>query len=229
MATIQLADFIRPNTVSIFANDPTSAAAGIVAVLIEDVAIPLPNRVRMSLTQSISVSRPMSAARSPVERAVVDNLRPEPVSVSVTGSLAAHHLPRAPFGLTLANKQISQIASRLPLNAATALGAVGSILRPDLRALGQLQRLQERRQPVILVTPIGVFPSMAMSIEESHTGLTKVDLSLRFDEIKIISPIYIAGNVALEALLTGAAETQNVGGQVPQAATAPVGVGGGLG
>lgn len=205
MAAINLGTLRRPNTVSIFASDPVTLGT-IVSFILTDIAIPVPNRVRLDLTRSVGASRSATIARSPLERVVADNILHAPEVVTVTGSLSA-----TPLGLV-----------------ATRLGGFGSIVRRDLIELEKLRRLHKRSEPVVLITPARVYPSMGMSsIVETHPGSNKVDLSITFEEIRIISPISVAGALDLDAILAGSGSTNNVGAQPTTSVVADVG--GGLG
>ncbi len=177
-------------------------------IILQEVAISIAGRVRLDLLHSSSVSRRATASRSPLERAVADNIRLDPISARVTGSLSA-----SPLG---------------PIS--TQLGAAGSIIRRDLRELKKLQQIQARREPVILVLPQAVFPPMVMSIDETHPGGAKVDLSLTFEEIRIVSPLTAAGVIDLDAIQAGAQSSANAGAQPAAAVDAPTDLGaGGLG
>jgi len=206
MAATNLGTLLRPNTVSIFAGDPASKGK-VVAFLLKDVAVPVPGRVRLDLMRQVSASSRATAARSPVERVVADNIRMEPRTVTVTGQLSA-----TPLGVL-----------------GVVLGSFGSIVRRDLRELAKLRRIQERREPVVLVTPGEVFSSMSMSIDESHVGDHRVELTLTFEEIRIVSPLSLIGELDLNAMFGGAASAQQVGGQPTELVTAPAGVAGGTG
>lgn len=203
---IDLGPLARPNTVSIFASDPTSLGK-IVGFLLTNVVAPIPGRVRLDLTHNVGSTSNVSLARSPVERAVIDNIRLEPRTVIVAGQLSAN-----PLG----------VVSHL-------LGAFGSIARRDLRELAKLKQLQARREPVILVTPTEVFPSMAFNIQEEHTGENKVELALSFHEVRIVHPATISAALDLDELLAGAGSEANMGGQPTSVVDAPAGVAGGLG
>lgn len=203
---VNLGRFARPRTASIFASDPATLGK-VVTFILTDVAVPVPNRVRLDLLRRTNVSRPTEAARSPVERVVVDNLRRPPERVSLTGSLSA-----TPLGIV-----------------ATRLGGFGSIIRRDLRELEKLRRIQDRREPVVLVLPYRVYSSMAMSIDEDHDGTNKVELALTFEEIRIVSPLSVTGALDLDTILGGAQSQSNMGSQSGQIVSAPTGVAGGLG
>lgn len=197
----------RPGTASIFASDPATQAK-IVVFILQDVAIPVPGRVRLDLLKSMSATSPVTVARSPVERVVADNILIGGRVVRISGTLTA-----TPLGILSAQ-----------------LGAFGSIVRRDLRELAKLRRIQATREPVALVTPSEVFTSMAMSIDEVHDGSNKVELSLSFEKIRIVSPLAVLGELDYENLLAGAGSSQQVGAQSTEVVASPPGLGaGGLG
>lgn len=210
---INLTNLGRPNTASIFATDPTSqfndAAGGLGRILVfvlTNVAIPIPNRVRLDLTHNVGTSKRSTPARSPLVRSVIDNIQLEPETVSLSGSLSA-----TPLGL-----------------AATRLGGFGSAIRRDLKEVSKLRRIMDRREPVTLVLPARVYRSMCIvSLDETHDGSNKVELSMSFEEVRIVSPISVSGALDLDELQTGAGSTTNAGAQPVQTVNADVG--GGLG
>lgn len=206
MVAVNLGRFARPRTASIFARDPATLSK-IVTFILTDVAIPVPFRVRLDLTQSIAIGNRVTAARSPVEPAVVDNIRLLPKSITINGSLSA-----TPLGI-----------------AATHLGGFGSIIRRDLRELDKLLAIQAKGEPVVLVCARGVFGSMAMSVDEHHDGSNKVDLTLSFEEVRIVTPLSIPGVVDIEAIGNGALSNISAGAQPATAVSAPAGVAGGIG
>lgn len=203
MVAVNLGRFARPRTASIFARDPATLGK-IVSFILTDVAIPVPGRVRLDLTQSIAISNRVTAARSPIEPIVVDNIRLLPKEITITGSLSA-----TPIGAL----------------AATRLGGFGSIIRRDLRELEKLLRIQAVGEPVVLVCSRGVFANMALSVDEQHTGANKVDLTLSLSEIQIVTPLSIAGVLDLDTILSGASSTTNAGAQPVTPTTVPAGVG----
>jgi len=179
----------------------------IVAVVIDNIALSLPGRVRLDLTNSVDLSRPMLAARSPIERVIADNLRTEMESISISGSISA-----TPLGVIAAQS-----------------GAIGSYTRRDLRELRKLYQMQDTREPVTLIWGDRVWESVAMSIASKHVGLNKVDLSLRFEEIRIVSPLSVSAALDLDETFIGAGSTSELGSQPTQLVPEPAGVGGGLG
>lgn len=206
MVAVNLGTLRRPGTASIFVLDPVTGAAGVAAFILTDIAVPLPNRARLDLLKSSSATRSITVARSPVERAVSDNIQLGPELVTVTGTLSA-----TPLGL---------IASQL--------GGFGSIIRRDLLELNKLRRFIDVCEPVLLVLPWRIFPTMAItSLTETHPGSNKVELSITFQEIRIVSPLSVAGALDLDAMLAGAGSTSNAGAQ--PAASVAADVGGGLG
>lgn len=204
--SIDLNSIARPNSVSIFVGGVAGAAIA-QAFLLNNTAISAPGRVRLDLTKNVGITRQATPARSPVETAVVDNIRLEPRGLTVSGTLSAN-----PLG---------------PVNV--PLGAFGSAFRRDLKELKKLQQIQDQREPVIVVTYSETFSSMSMSIDEVHTGDNKVDLSLTFEEVRIVSPITTAGALDFDALGVGAGTSQAAGPTSPSTVTAPSGVAGGLG
>lgn len=206
---VNLGQFVRPRTVSIFARNP-AVYGQLVTFILTDIAIPVPFRVRLDLTKSIGVTRAATTSRSPVEPLVIDNIRLQPEVVTVQGQLSA-----TPLGL---------VASRL--------GGFSQMIRRDLRELDKLRLIQQTGEPVILVTPMRVYPSMAMSINEAHGDGDKVELALTFEEIEILTPLAVAGTLDLETALqgsVGANATTNAGAQGTTTVTAPADLAGGLG
>lgn len=206
MVAVNLGTLRRPATASIFALDPVVGAAGVATFILTDIAIPLPNRARLDLLKSATARRSATIARSPLERSVADNIQPGSEIVTVQGTLSA-----TPLGL---------IASQL--------GGFGSIIRRDLIELKKLRRFFDLREPVLLVLPARIYPSMAITaIDETHPGSNKVELSITFEEVRIISPLTVAGALDLDAMLAGSAATSNAGAQ--PAVSVAADVGGGLG
>lgn len=207
--SIDLARLARPNTVSIFADDPTARGA-VIALIIENVAIPDRLRVRLDLSQSGAISRRYAISRSPLERATTDAIRREPLAFTIAGTLSA-----------------------TPLGAAAAvLGSFGSFIRRDLRERDKLTALADRREPVILVTPwTNPLDSMAIAgIDESHGGGNKVDLTIAFEEIRIVDPLTVRGVTDLDTLLAGAPDSVELGPQPIEQIVSPADLaGGGLG
>lgn len=191
MPVINLASVIRPNTASIFASDPLTKGK-IVAFILKNVIVPVPGRVRLDLMQSVSVTRRATPARSPLEALTVDNIKREPKSISISGSLSA-----------------------TPLGAiGVVLGSFGSMVRRDLREVKKLRAYMESGEPLILVTPSEVHESVALtSLQETHAGDNKVELSLSFEEVRIVSPLTIAGVFDLDVILAGAGSTTPLGSQ----------------
>lgn len=200
-----LAALVRPNTVSIFASDPATLGK-VAAFVLTNVVAPVPGRVRLDLMHSVSAASRVAVPRSPVERLVADNIRREPRTLTVTGSLSA-----TPLGLL-----------------ASQFGAAGSFVRRDLRELAKLRELQASREPVVVVTPAEIFQSMAMQIDEAHTGDHKVELTLSFEEIRIVSPLSLL-QLDLDTILAGAGSSSNIGAQPTEVVAAPSGVAGGVG
>jgi hypothetical protein len=205
MVAVNLGTLRRPATASIFAIDPVIGAAGVAVFILTDIAIPLPNRARLDLLKSSSATRSATIARSPLERSVADNIQLGPELVTVQGTLSAN-----------------------PLGLGAQLGGFGSIIRRDLLELNKLRRFIDLREPMLLVIPARIYPSVAItSITETHPGSNKVELSITFEEVRIISPLTVAGALDLDAMLAGASSTSNAGAQ--PAASVAADVGGGLG
>lgn len=186
---------LRPNTVAVFAK-ASPGNAGLVAevqafLLTLAVIADVPGRFRFDLVQQYSAGTRYDVARNPIERAVADNFIRQPRTISVTGSVSAN--PLAAFG---------------------GLGVAGSLIRRDLIAVKQLRLLQAIGEPLVLVTPAEVHGSVALvSVEETHVGLNKVDVSLVFEEMVIVNPLSIAGGVDPDTLLAGAPAASNMGAQ----------------
>jgi hypothetical protein len=205
MVAVNLGTLRRPATASIFAIDPVIGAAGVATFILTDIAIPLPNRARLDLLKSASATRPITVASSPVERSVADNIQLGPETVTIQGTLSAN-----------------------PLGLGAQLGGFGSIIRRDLLELEKLRRFIALREPMLLVIPARIYPSVAItSMTETHPGSNKVELSISFREVQIISPLTVAGALDLNAMLAGSATTSNAGAQ--PAAEVAADVGGGLG
>jgi hypothetical protein len=161
-------------------------------LLTQATVIDLPGRVRLDLLRSVSATSRYTVARNPVERAVADNFIKEPRQWVVNGTLSAN--PLVAFG--------------------GGIGTLGSFIRRDLVQTRALRLLQARGEPLAVVMPSEVAGSVALvSIAEQHTGPHKVELSLQFEEIEIVSPSSIVGELDLEAALAGADATQNMGSQ----------------
>lgn len=186
---------LRPNTVAIFATDPTGAA-GVAAkltafLLTQAVVVDVPGRFRFDLVKNYQTVSRYSIARNPVERAVADNIVKQPRVVTVQGSVSAN--PLALFG---------------------SLGAFGSLVRRDLLTVKQLRILAERGEPLVVVTPSEVHGSMGLAVlAETHDLRHKVELSLTFEEMEIVSPLAVSGALDLDAALAGAGSTSNNGAQ----------------
>jgi hypothetical protein len=206
MPALNLGTLARPNSCSIFAADPQSLAKIAVFVL-NNTVVPVPGRVRLDLTHSVSRSSRTTAARSPLERVVADNIRLNTQTVTVQGSISA-----TPLGVVGAQ-----------------IGAFGSIVRRDLREVAKLHKIQEKREPVYLVTPAFLFGPATFSIDEQHDGSNKVDLSLTFEQIRIVSPLAVAAATDLQAFFAGATGGEQIGSQPSELVTSPAGVAGGLG
>lgn len=192
---VNLANFTRPNSASIFKFDPLNPVdvSRVTTLILTNVVIPVPGRVRLDTTTEWSATTEQRIARSPVERLTTTHIRRGPRVVNVEGTLSA-----TPLGLLGA-----------------LFGSFGSVVRRDISETDKL-RLIIDGNPVALVTPDGrVYPSMACELlNERHGGGNRVRVSLRFSEIRIVSAL----TVALDSILPGASSTQAVG---PASASSP--------
>lgn len=203
---VSLGRFARPTTVTILAQDPASFGK-LLAFVLQRIPLPGKKHVSLDLAHNGAASKRFTPTRNPVERAVADNVRPEPETLTLSGSISA-----------------------TPLGLAAPLGAFGSLIRRDLRLVKQLRDLFDRREPLVVVTPWRTYSSMGgTSIDETHVGSNKVDLLLTFDEVRIVDTTLITGLLDLDEALAGAAATEAMGGQATELVDAPVGVAGGLG
>lgn len=197
---------LRPNTVAIFATDPTGAAgvaAKLSALLLTQAKIDVPGRFKFDTVSNISRTVGREIARSPMERATASNQVKLPVMLSVTGTLSA--TPLFAFG--------------------GGTGALGSLVRRDLLQLEALERLADRGEPLVVVTPSKVHPSMGLaSIQDVHQLDHKVDLTLAFEEMRIVSPLSVTSELDINSLLSGAGGTSNLGGQPTGVAPDPGGL-----
>ena len=200
---VDLGALLRPRSAAIFGGDP-SAVGRVLAFLVTDLLGPGDDGVRLDLTKSVSVSSRVEVARNPVERVVATSIRKQPETITVQGSLSA-----TPLGLF-----------------ASATGAFGSLVRRDLSEVEKLRTLQERGEPLILVTTVWIFTSVALEdLTETHPGSNKVDVTLRFKRIEIVSPLTVAGTAALDALLSAPVGTNDVGLQATETIPDPGGPG----
>ncbi len=186
-------NLLRPRHVAIFKTDPTGAAgvkAKITAFLLTEAAVGfVPGRIRMDLNKSVTVTRAFDVSRSPVEQFVADNLVRRPESITVTGVLSA--TPLVPFG-------------GVPF---------GSLARFDLMQLAQLRAMQGSGEPLVLVLPARPYGSVALtSLVEDHSRAGRVDLSMTFEEIEIVSPLTVPVD---PDLLAASAFTETNGGSQP--------------
>lgn len=166
-------------------------------LLTESVVGFVPGRIRMDLNKSITVTRGFDVSRSPVERFVADNLVRRPEVITVTGMLSA--TPLVPFG-------------GVPF---------GSLARFDLMQLAALRTLQGSGEPLVLVLPARPYGSVALTtLVEDHSRAGRVDLSMTFEEIEIVSPITIPVD---PDLMAAAAYAEVSGGSQPTEAVPDVG------
>jgi hypothetical protein len=199
--------FLRPNTIAIFATDPTGAsgvASKILAFLLTNaVVVDVPGRVRFDLNKGVSATKSYDVARSPIQKIRAGNILKRPESISVQGTLSA-----TPLGL-----------------GGALIGTFGRFVRRDLVQMEMLRKIADREEPVVLVTPARPYPSVAIkTMTEQHPGSLKVDLSMTFEEVEIVDPITIAENLALEAMLVGAGGPSNDGPQATGSVPDPGGL-----
>jgi hypothetical protein len=192
---------MQPNSVAIWARDPATLGA-LVSFLISNTDIPLPGRVRLDVTRSIQGSKRYEATRSPVERHVAQDVIRQPLELTVSGILTATPLsvfrPPIPFG----------------------------IARLDLIELAKLKAIADRRDIVIVTTPVGVYPSMVItSLEDRHGEGEKVDLTISFSEIQIASPILVDVAMDVDSLIASHYGSFNSGGQSGSSVPDPGGLG----
>lgn len=201
---VNLNSFVRPNTVSIFKFDPLNPVdvARVTTLLLTNVVFPTPGRVRLDTTNRYTVTRGNRIARSPVERIVTTNIRKNPITLDVQGTLSATPLYFAlPLNLS-AVPVLGQLGSK-----AAIFGAFGSIVRRDLSETDKL-RIITSGEPVVIATPSETFASMGCELlSEEHDGANRVRLSLRFSEVRIVSPL----SLNLGELLPGAGGMQSAG------------------
>jgi hypothetical protein len=203
---ISLGALSRPNTATIFADDPAKRGK-LLAFVLTNVSLPSKTRGRFDLLTGGTVSRRWSASRSPLERFTVDDIKAEPLAITISGSVSA-----------------------TPLELFGALGTLGSIIRRDLAEASKLAALFALREPLVVVTPWGVFPSMHGSIDESHGAGNKVDLTISLEEIRIVSQLTIEALVDLDTILAGGLTETDLGIQPVEQVTSPADlVAGGLG
>ena len=163
---------LRPRHVAIFRVDPTGVAgvrAKISAFLLTEAVVGyVPGRVRPDLLRSCRVSGRNEISRSPVERLTSDNVIVMPDVISVSGMFSA--TPLSPFG-------------GIPF---------GSLARFDLMQLADLRRMKNSGEPLALVIPARPYASVAISsLEEDHSKSGKVEVSIVFEQIEIVSPLSI--------------------------------------
>jgi hypothetical protein len=202
-----LAQLARPNSVSIFTDDPTTRGK-LAAFVLTNAVVPSASRVRLDLTTSGSVSRSYAFSRNPIEQTVTTRIRRGPPGVSISGTLTA-----------------------TPLGLGSALGQLHSVIRRDLKELTKLIAIADKGQPVIVVCPWGVYDSMGIEqIDETHPGSEKVDLVITFGKILIVSELLVEATLDLETIIAGAPTDASLGSQPVSSAPAPSGLPvGGLG
>ena len=214
---IDLSNLERPNTVSIFgktkaeikaaiSGGPDVSGARISALILQNLPIPIPTRVRFDLTKNISIQSPVTASASTIEPSVVTKLKRELRTITMAVTLSAN-----PIGAV-----------------ATPFGFRGATFRRDLTELKKLRDLQASDEPLTVVLPNGdVLKSCGISISEVHEGLNKVELNLTIREFRIVSPQSITTQASTDEVTAGATSTENIGQQPTSTVTLPDGVGNG--
>lgn len=192
---LDLQKLFRQTSVAILAKLPTGGfdVFNLDRVL-DNTAIPSSNRVRLDVSPRRNVSRPVRVARNPVERAVGTNIILDPVKVTAQGSLSA-----TPHG------RLSRI-----------FGGAATYVRRDWLELKKLQKIQAKGEPVVIVFPEAIYPSMAITIEETHTGSGKVDLVITGEEIRVANPLTEVAALDLDAI-GGAGSVTDMGAQPTEA------------
>lgn len=194
---VSLGALARPNTATIFADDPAQRGK-LLAFVLTNVALPSKSRGRFDLLTGGSVSRRHTASRSPLERFTIDDIKAEPLAITITGSISA-----------------------TPLELMGALGTLGSVIRRDLREAEKIAYLFALHEPLVVVTPWGVFPSVHGSIDEQHGQGNKVDLTISLEEIRIVSQLTIEALVDLDTILAGGLTETDLGIQPVEQVSAP--------
>lgn len=199
---VSLAQLTQPNSVSIFADDPVSRSK-LAAFVLTNAVVPSKSRVRLDLTTSGGVSHTYSLTRNPVESSVVTKIRRAPERLTVSGTLSA-----------------------TPLGLGGAFGALHSIVRRDLKERDKLIAIADACAPVIVVCPWGVYASMGIEdLTEDHPGAEKVDLTITFGRILIVSEILVEATIDLDTLLAGAPTDAPLGSQPVELVPDPGGLG----
>lgn len=190
---VSLGALTRPNTATIFADDPAQRGR-LLAFVLTNVALPAKSRGRLDLLSGGTVSRRWAASRSPLVRVVADDIKPEPIGVTFSGTLSA-----------------------TPLELFGALGTAGSVVRRDLLELAKIEALFALREPLIAVTPWGVFASMHGSIDSSHGRGNAVDVSIALEELRIVQAETVEALADLSAALAGGLTESDLGIQPTEA------------
>lgn len=169
-----LSSFVRPTTVTIFANDPVNQAKTLAFILGDITNLDTSKQhVSMDYTRSIVSDSTYTVTRSPVEKVYADNIVRNPERLTVQAILSANPIGRG-----------------IAANATAQTGAFGSVVRLDLEKLKILKDLAKAREPVFVVTPVKGYNNMAITgIRETHTGANQVELSMSFEEVQVLSPI----------------------------------------
>lgn len=193
--------FIRPRSVAIYRKLPGSFAQ----FVLDRVSINNDQQVRLDLTESENDTRTWTAPEHPVAQGlpVSDQTRRDLVQFSVTGYFTA--TPLGFFGVLQ--------------------GIGGQFLRRDLKAFDHLLTIAGRGEPVIVVTPEVVFPSMGIRSIVRQKGADdgdEVKVTIGFREIRIVAPLIGESLLDMDAVLFGAGETADGGSQTPEDLSSPL-------
>ncbi len=183
---------LRPRHVAIFKTDPTGAA-GVKA------------KIAAFLLTEAAVGFVPGRVRMDLNKSVVVT-RGFDVSRSPVERFVADNLVRRPEVIT-----VTGMLSATPLLPFGGI-PLGSLARFDLMQLTQLRAMQGSGEPLVLVLPARPYGSVALT--------TRVDLSMTFEEIEIVSPITIPVD---PDLMAAAAYAEVSGGSQPTEAVPDVG------
>lgn len=168
---------------TVFAQDPGTFGAIQSFILNNASLIDGAQGTSLDLTKAVNVSRKYQVTRNPIERTVSTGSIKLPISLQVQGTLSANP------STTIVDRVFS---------------AAGRYVRQDLTKLAELEKVFDTGEPMAVVTPIGTFTSMAGEILDSgHSASNKVDLTLQFSKIEIVSPRLVDGVLDLDELLAG--------------------------
>lgn len=192
-------NWLRPSSVSIFAQPP---GQGFAAFVLQQVSFPSAQRVRLDLAETETHARTYSVARHPVEQIVAQNKVRNPDVLTVMGVLSA-----------------------TPMSS--PLSALG-LARLDKKALEQLRDLADRDTVLFVVTPERYVPNMLLEsiIENYDESVTEgVNLTLTFREARIVIPGLVDSVFDADNIGVGAGSTSDLGPQSGAAVPDPGGLG----